>query len=86
MVGDGVDLLNLARVDDVAGIHFLEVGPISAGEGGSHEEVARQEDHQRNEQPLKAHEYDGEDLESALIANLVQHFLGVHLYISLVQV
>ena len=86
MVGDGVDLLNLARVDDVAGIHFLEVGPISAGEGGSHEEVARQEDHQRNEQPLQTHEYDGEDLESALIANLVQHFLGLHLYISLVQV
>ena len=86
MAGDGVDLLDLARIDDVADVYFLEVDPISAGEGGSHEEVARQEDHQRNEQPLKAHEYDGEDLEPPLIAYLIQHLLRLHIYISLVQV
>lgn len=46
MVGDGVDLFDLAGVYDVADIHFLEVDAIPAGEGGCHEEVARQEDHQ----------------------------------------
>lgn len=45
MVGDGVNLLDLAGVDDMADIHFFEVDAISAGEGWSHEEVARQEDH-----------------------------------------
>lgn len=45
MIGDGVDLLDLAGVDDVADINFFEIDAISAGEGGSHEEVTRQEDH-----------------------------------------
>ena len=40
MVGYCVDLINGASIDNVTGINFFDVDPVTAGEGGRHEEVA----------------------------------------------
>ena len=49
VVGDGVDLFELAGIEDGAGVYLLDVGGVSAGEGGGDEEVGGQEDGEGDE-------------------------------------
>jgi hypothetical protein len=68
MIGDGVYHVDSAGVDDGAGVHFLDVGLISAFEGGGHEEVAWEEDRERDCQPFETYKHDRVDLISVMIS------------------
>ena len=78
MAGDGVDLLDGAGVDDIAGVKLSDVGDTPAVEGGGDEEIAGQEDSQGHEQPLGAYEYDGVYLEYIFVSGPFEQFLCFH--------
>ena len=78
MICDGVPLFYFTSLNDIAGIKFPHILFSSACEGGSDEEVAREEDCERYEEPFSTDEYDGEYLKAMGVSYSFEEFLCLH--------